>query len=269
MQLLIEVIKNGWPENRTDCPRELIEFWNYRDELTVIDGIVLKGKKIFVPEACRRFMLEKIHDAHLGIEKCTQRAREILFLPEMSKDIKQLIQKCSICLEHRNSNVKEPLQCSNIPEGPWQIAATDIFHWSNANYILLVDYYSRYFVVSILPDSRSATVIDRLKSYMSRHGIVQKLISDNATQYTSQEFKNSARNWDFIHETSSPLYPKGNGLAERTVQTIKALFTKAKQCGRDPYLSILEYLNSPLACGKSPAQLLMSRQLRSVLPVTS
>jgi transposase InsO family protein len=161
------------------------------------------------------------------------------------------------------------MQPSDIPDRPWQIAATDIFHWNNTDYILLVDYYSRYFEVSMLPDTKSSTVIDKLKGFLSRHGIVQTLVSDNARQYTSQEFHEFAKKWDFEHRTSSPGYPQSNGLGERTVQTIKALFTKAKQAGTDPYLSLLEYRNSPLACGKSPAQLLMSRQLRSILPVTS
>jgi hypothetical protein len=58
-------------------------------------------------------------------------------------------------------------------------------------------------------------------------------------------------------------------LAEITVKTVKNLFTKSKQAGKDPYLAMLEYRNAPLPCGKSPAQLLMSRQLRSTLPLMS
>jgi hypothetical protein len=38
---------------------------------------------------------------------------------------------------------------------------------------------------------------------------------------------------------------------------------------RDPYLSLLEYRNAPSDALATPAQLLMSRNLRSILPNTS
>jgi len=266
---LMTVILDGWPNDRSQCPKELLEFWNFRDELSVINEVILKGNKILIPKVCRADMLKVIHGSHLGVEKCTQRAREVLFWPNMTTDIRNTVLACPICIEHRNENTKEPMQPSDIPDRPWQIAATDIFHWNNMDYILLVDYYSRYFEVSMIPDTKSSTVINKLKSFFSRHGIVETLISDNARQYTSHDFKVFADTWDFTHKTSSPTYSQSNGLAERTVQTIKAMFTKAKQAGSDPYLAILEYRNSPLLCGKSPAQLLMSRQLRAALPLTS
>ena len=84
MQELKQTIPDGWPDNRPDCPKQLTDFWNYRDEIAYMDGILMKGTKVIIPSACRKQMLEKIHECHLGVEKCTHRAREVLFWPNMS-----------------------------------------------------------------------------------------------------------------------------------------------------------------------------------------
>ena len=53
LQLLTKAIKDGWPDDRSECPKQLLDFWNYRDELTEVNGIILKGSKIFIPKTCR------------------------------------------------------------------------------------------------------------------------------------------------------------------------------------------------------------------------
>ncbi|XP_053402903.1 uncharacterized protein K02A2.6-like [Mercenaria mercenaria] len=264
---LKQTIFEGWPDQRTDCPESITEFWNFRDEMSVVEDIILKGSKIYIPKGLRSEMLDKIHSAHLGIEKCTQRAKEIMFWPKMFNDIKQRVMECPVCLEHRSENVKEPMIQTPLPDRPWQTVATDIFTWQGKDFIVLVDYYSRYFELSQLTSTRAQNIIQKLKSYFSRHGIPETLISDNASYYTCQSFADFAREWDFNHRTSSPTYSQSNGLAEKFVSICKNLLTKSTQAGTDPYIALLEYRNTPLACGKTPAQLLMSRQLRSILPV--
>ncbi|XP_021340038.1 uncharacterized protein K02A2.6-like [Mizuhopecten yessoensis] len=78
----------------------------------------------------------------------------------------------------------------------------------------LCDYYSRYFEVGKLENTRSATVINQLKSFFARHGIPEEVRSDNGPQYSSKEFRKFAEDWGFDHKTSSPHYPQSNGLAE-------------------------------------------------------
>ena len=72
-----------------------------------------------------------------------------------------------------------------------------------------------------------------------------------------------ATSYGFTQVTSSPHYPRSNGLAERTVKTVKAMLEKSK----DPYLALLSYRSTEFSwCGLSPAQLLMGRRIRSTLP---
>ena len=71
----------------------------------------------------------------------------------------------------------------------------------------------------------------------------------------------------FQHITSSPEYPRSNGLAEKNVQRVKSLFEKAKDDNKDPHLKMLGARSTPVDNYRSPAVLAVGRQLRSVLPV--
>ena len=105
-------------------------------------------------------------------------------------------------------------------------------------------------------------MIVHTKSVFARHGIPEKVISDNGPQFSSREFSQFACTYCFDHLTSSPYFPQSNGEAERAVRTIKQLLKKAD----DPYVALLAYRNTPLHLGFSPAQLLMSRRLRTSVP---
>lgn len=203
-QLLKSVILDGWPDTRNECPPNLMEFWNHRDELTVVGDLILKGNKIVIPKALRSSMLERLHVGHMGVEKTFSRGRDCLFWPKMSSDITNLVLNCSVCLERRNNNAKESLEPHKVPEYPWQIVATDLFMWNNANYVLVVDYYSLFFEVHKLGNTTSDSVINKLKDTFCRHGIPETVVSDNGPQYSSKEFANFSNKWDFKHNTSSP-----------------------------------------------------------------
>ena len=69
-----------------------------------------------------------------------------------------------------------------------------------------------------------------------------------------------------MHITSSPHYPQSNGLAERTIKTMKGLLKHTN----DPYMALLSYRSTPLPwCNYSPAELLMGREVKTDIPQTA
>ena len=243
---------------------ELRPYFDARHCLTVVDDLLLHGSRIVVPSSLQEETLEKIHQGHLGIQKCILRARTAVWWPGLSNSIKNLVRQCRECAEHSTQR-REPLIPSPLPTYPWQKIGADLFQLDGAIYLLAVDYYSRYPEVVKLPTATSLTVISALKSIFSRHGIPEILRSDNGPQFDSADMVSFASSYGFYHDTSSPRYPQSNGQAERAVQTIKKLLKKSK----DPYLSLLAYRSAPLQwCGYSPAELLMGRRLRTSLPQT-
>ena len=148
------------------------------------------------------------------------------FLPRISDDISELVSKCSICQERRNSNQKEPLKPHDVTDYPFQKVGTDLFQWENSEYIVVVDYFSRYFEVQKLANMKSVTVINQMKSIFARHGIPEIVMSDNQTCYSSREFVTFSQEWDFRHVTNTPKNSASNGLSEKTVQTLKRIFSK-------------------------------------------
>ena len=116
---------------------------------------------------------------------------------------------------------------SELPKYPWQVVGKDLFELNKSNYLLVVDYFSKYPEVLQLKSTTSVSVISALKSVFSRHGIPEVVRSDNGPQYSSAEFMSFASSYGFQHLASSPKFLQSNGQAERSVQTIKNLLKKS------------------------------------------
>ena len=118
--------------------------------------------------------------------------------------------------------------------------------------------------MAYLKEIDSKHTINQLQSIFARHWVPDEFISDNGLQYDSAEFAAFARDYNFLHVTSSPRYPKSNGEAERSVQTLKSMICKCE----NPCKALLQRRAMPLQNGYSPAQLLFGHQIQTNLPVT-
>lgn len=115
-QLLVlkQVIFDGWPICWKQCKSEILDFWNYREELAVFGGLIMKGQKLVNPRSMRSHLLELVHAGQMGVERILNRARDLIFWPRISNGITQFVLNCPICLEHRSSNPKN-LKCAHNP----------------------------------------------------------------------------------------------------------------------------------------------------------
>ena len=94
--VLMYYINIGWPCEHKKLPHELHPYWNFRDELSVEDGLLTKGSRLLIPSTLRRKMLEQIHEGHQGIKKCMLKARDSVFWPGISDEIREAVEKCGI-----------------------------------------------------------------------------------------------------------------------------------------------------------------------------
>ena len=265
LQEVTKLVLNGWPKYQTQVPENVRSFFPYRGELSYVDGKLIYRDQIVIPASMREEILQRIHDGHLGVTKCLERANSSVWWPGIPKDIKERVSRCDFCQVNRPSRRREPLKPTPLPERPWQKVAVDALELDGKKYIVVVDYYSRYLEIAYVSDLTCRMVIAKLKNIFARWGIPEILISDNGPPFSSEGFRSFSGQYGFAHVTSSPYYPQANGEAESAVKIAKRILKQ-----KDPFLALMVYRATPIpATGVSPSQLIMGRQIRTTIPTLS
>ena len=111
LQVLKAVIQKGWPKHKSNVPGIISPYFNMRDEMSIQDGLIFKGEHVGVPRASRR----RMHSSHLGLNGCLNRARECLYWPGMTADIKNYMSTCEACREYEQGQMKETIMSPETP----------------------------------------------------------------------------------------------------------------------------------------------------------
>jgi len=219
-----------------------------------------------IPSGLRKDILFRIHEGHLGMDKCKALARSAVFWPGINNDIENTVGRCPTCNMFRNKQAAEPLMPHPIPVKLYQKVGADVFTIHGKDHLSVVDYLSKFPEYVQLMSKSAGCIIQYLQDIFSRHGISKTLVADN-NPFISFAMRQFATDWVFEIITSSPTYPKSNGQAKRCVQTVKQLMRKAFESKQDVAIALLQYRNAPVAGYEySPAQLLFNRSLRTKLP---
>ena len=119
---------NSWPETIRTVPHIAHHFWDTQDKLTVEDGVLLKGNRDCISPELHDRTLYDLHDSHLGVEKITHLARCTMYWPGIDVDIAHYVRCCTTCAKHKALWTVQPMLPCDIPDGPWQEIAANVFH---------------------------------------------------------------------------------------------------------------------------------------------
>ncbi|XP_037943001.1 uncharacterized protein K02A2.6-like [Teleopsis dalmanni] len=198
-----------------------------------------------------------------------QLARQHVWWTNIDKDIAQLTENCDVC---KIANPVHAREYVSWPEAdrPWERVHIDFAGpFCNSMWLICVDAFSQFPFVVQLSTTTTVDTVSALSSIFSLEGIPETIVSDNGPQFTAEAFKHFCSKLGIKHITTAPFHPASNGLAERFVRSFKTAVKKNIDDGLSLKFAVSKYLATyramPNAEGKSPAELLHGRPVRTLL----
>ncbi|XP_011705682.1 PREDICTED: uncharacterized protein K02A2.6-like, partial [Wasmannia auropunctata] len=268
LRKIVTYIQTEWPEvsKLTEIEKS---YYNKRHELNYENGCLSRGHRIVIPEILQNQILKSIYSSHLGIVKMKHIARNYFWWPHIDVDIENLANSCSNCLEARPYPTKTPLTPWLWPSHPWSRIHMDFAKFYDCMFLIIVDAHSKWpIVINMKNDTTARNLIKELDTIFADKGYPSHIVSDNGTQFTSDEFAAYLKQFRIKHTFSAPFYPATNGAAENFVKTFKDKVKKIMKDGHSLDFSVnrflADYRNTPhCSTNVPPAQLMYKRQLKT------
>ena len=245
-----------------------------RDELSVYDGIVLRGTRIIIPTELQSKAVDIAHVGHQGIVKTKRLLREKIWFPAIDSLAERRVRSCLACQATTSTQITpEPIISTPLPAVPWKTLSADFLGPQPTGELLLVvmDDFSRFPEVEIVSSTASTTVIPKLDSIFARQGIPEILKTDNGPPFNGGELTQFANHLGFHHRKVTPLWPCANGEVERfmapLMKAIRAAHVEQRSWKQELYTFLRQHCATPhCTTGVSPSEALNQRQMRVTLP---
>ena len=246
---------------------------HFKDELSFAQGLLWRGRRIYVPEKLRKKALTLAHEAHQGIVRCKQRLRRILFWPGMDSDVEDYCRNCETCVRLQPLRRDTPNTATPLPDYCWEKCALDLVGpFPGEIYIMtVVDYRSKWPEAIVLKRITSESIVTALADIFARFGNPKVLITDNGRQFVAEEFQDFMKANGIQHRRVSPYFPQANGQVERFHRYLKHSIRAAELDGlswTEVLPTILQvYRSTPHAgTNMTPAKLFLNREITTKLP---
>ena len=91
-------------EQKDDITQDIQKYWLIRQELAMINGVAIKGKRIIISSQLKMQILSQLHNNQMEIEKMSLLVCEFVYWVNMNTDIQNTVQTC---LEFQNTHLQE------------------------------------------------------------------------------------------------------------------------------------------------------------------
>ena len=106
LKILRQYIQDGFPANRSDCAESVQAYFGFREELAIVNGLIVKGHWVVIPSQLCDEALKLLHSSHMGIVITKDRARTSFFWPSINQDIESHLSECHPCDTFRKNSQK-------------------------------------------------------------------------------------------------------------------------------------------------------------------
>ncbi len=128
--------------NDEPFPSQLQMYKSVIEEISEDNGLLLLHQRLLIPKAMRKNILQRLHASHQGVERTLRRARQTVFWPGLTSDVKTTVKACEACIKYSPSQAKEPMQRDTMPTRIFEEIAVDLFELNDQHYMAVVDRYS-------------------------------------------------------------------------------------------------------------------------------
>ena len=193
-------ILNDWPKK---VEGELRPYFCRKLELDIINECVYYGHRVVIPTLLQQTVLKELHSSHEGIVRTKALARSYLWFPKIDKEIENMCKSCNHCLITRSSPPKSVAPWPKCSE-PFTTIHIDHFNLRDHNFLVIIDYYSKWIDAYLVKNLSSETTIEKLRECFARFGLPVTIVSDNGTSLVSDEIEHFFHNNGIKHVKTPP-----------------------------------------------------------------
>ena len=215
---LIPLIERGFPADRESVPPGVQPYIQYRERLSVVDGVAMLDDRMIIPQSLKKRVLQALHAAHQGISAMQSRAQQSVFWLGMTADITRTRDLCQSCAVNAPSQRHMPPVPPIVPEYPFQAIASDYFELAGTKFLVVVDRFSGWPHVLRAKFSHEAAgakgLIRCLRQVFATFGVADELSSDGGPEFTAGEVDTFLDHWN-VHHRISAAYNSSQTVEER------------------------------------------------------
>ena len=242
-------------------------------ELSLSQGVILRGDRLLIPVKLRPDILEAAHEGCPGGDAMLRQLRMDVWWPGMDKDVKKFTRTCLACSAAVPTTHTPPMAVRETPNRVWSEVQVDFKGPVAGRYYLhvVIDQLSRWPEVEIV----SSTSFEKLRPALERSwgllGIPDRVTHDNGPPYNSENWRRYAKEKGFELNPCTPEHPRANGIVERFMGVLVKTIHTAVATGKDVEIEVqkrlLNYRNTPHpSTGKTPSEMIMQRRVKTKIP---